>query len=600
MTPEAGGDSRAWAGRERAAAALFVGLVSFGVHANTLSNGFVYDDAKQILANPWITDLRFLTDIMKRDVWGFWEERGASPYYRPLMHVLYMITHQAFGLAPWAYHLLNVIFHTANSLLVFFLVERVGRDSGEISSPGVPLVAALLFATHPIHSEAVAWAGGIPDLSFSFFYLLSFWLYLGATREDGGSSLRLLLSLCAFALALLAKEPAVTLPLMLLAHDLSFGLAHVRRNLKKLLAYVVVAGAYFAVRLSVLEGSWLPRAGSPLENWLPDVFALFGRYLGKLLLPIHLNAYYPSSPAGSFFEPAVLLGLGSMVLFAAALYASLGRSKLVFLGLAFIALPLAPALYVPGIGGTPFAERYLYLPSLGFALLVALSISRVAAHMRKPELPVLVAGISIALLYSGGTLARNQVWKDDYRLWSDTVRKSPESGIPRNNLGRAYFSMGDIDKAVEQYRVALRINPAHAEARNNLGAALATKGMVEEAESELLIALKLDPDYSDAHNNIGILYGSRGNLDLAVLHFRKALGVRPDFPDAHHNIGVTYLNQGRVDWAIDHFRATLELKPDAANTHLNLARAYEIKGLGDEARRHRLRAQALAGEKAGS
>ena len=127
------------------------------------------------------------------------------------MHVLYMITHQAFGLAPWAYHLLNVIFHTANSLLVFLLVARVGRDSGEITSTGVPFVAALLFATHPIHTEAVAWAGGIPDLSFSFFYLLSFWLYLGSTREDGGSSLRLLLSLGAFALALLAKEPAVTL-----------------------------------------------------------------------------------------------------------------------------------------------------------------------------------------------------------------------------------------------------------------------------------------------------------------------------------------------------------------------------------------------------
>ena len=350
----------------------------------------------------------------------------------------------------------------------------------------------------------------------------------------------------------------------------------------------------------MLEGSWLPRSGSPLENWLPDVFALFGRYLGKLLLPIHLNAYYPSSPAGSFFEPAVLLGLGSAVLFAAALYASLRRSKRVFLGLSFIALPLAPALYVPGIGGTPFAERYLYLPSFGFALLVALSISRAAAHTRKRELVTLVAGLAIALLYSGATIARNQVWKDDTRLWSDTVRKSPESGIPRNNLGRAYFSMGEIEKAVEQYRVALRINPAHAEARNNLGAALATRGRVDEAESELLIALKLDPDYSDAHNNIGILYGSRGDLDLAVVHFRKALGVRPDFPDAHHNLGVTYLNQGRVDPAIEHFRETLKLKPDAVNTHMNLARAYEIKGLGDEARRHRRQAQALAGKKTGS
>jgi 4-amino-4-deoxy-L-arabinose transferase-like glycosyltransferase len=145
-------------GDRRSFALLAIALVAFGIYANTLSNGFVYDDAKQILANRWITDPRYLGDILTHDVWGFWPERAASSYYRPLMHVVYMMEYQVSGLSPWAYHLMNVLIHTGTSLLVFFVALQLLRRSGDTSSSrsaGIAFLAALCFAAHPIHSEAV-------------------------------------------------------------------------------------------------------------------------------------------------------------------------------------------------------------------------------------------------------------------------------------------------------------------------------------------------------------------------------------------------------------------------------------------------------------
>jgi len=539
--------------------------------------------------------VRFLPDILTRDVWGFWEEREASGYYRPLMHILYMAVYSVAGLSYWAYHLLNVIFHAATQLTVLLLVREL-RSSTERASPWlVPFLAALLFATHPIHSAAVAWVGGIPDLSFSFLALLSLWLFLRSTSEQNTSPLPFAASLSAFALSLLAKEPAVTLPVILLAYDYSRGGRRLQRNLAKHLAYLLMAGAYLAVRFSVLGGAALGKRDGSLESWLPQAFALFGRYLGKLLLPIQLNAYHPASSVGSLADASALAGLGLLLAVGVALYSSARRSTFVFSSLVIMVVPLLPALYIPAIGGTPFAERYLYLPSVGFVSLLALVIERASARLRDGTPAALVIGVCIAVLYAGGTLTRNPVWEDDYRLWSVTVRKSPQSGVPRNNLGRAYFNRGDVERAIEEYEAALRLNPRHAEAHNNLGAALATRNRFEEAEAEFLTALELEPGYSDAHNNLGILYGSRGNPELAIAHFQDALRVRPDFPDAHHNLGVTYLNQGRLDLAIEHLQSALERAPDAVNTHVNLARAYELKGELDAAHRRRLRAQGLAG-----
>jgi Flp pilus assembly protein TadD len=423
-------------------------------------------------------------------------------------------------------------------------------------------------------------------------------LYIRSTDKERISLLPYGASLLGFALALLSKEPGLTLPLMLLAHDYSFRRGQLGLNAKRLLPYAVVAAVYLAVRSAVLGGMIPSGPSVAVSSWLPNVFALFARYLGKLLLPIDLNVHHVIPPAESFFDLPVLVGSCVTAAFAAALLHASNASRVVFLGLMFIVVPLLPALYIPGIGGTPFAERYLYLPSLGFVVLLALTIFEIGRRLRYGANAALIAGVLLAALYAPGTIARNRVWQDDFHLWSDAAGRSPDSDIVHNNLGRAYFDMGQMDGAIEHYRVALELNPDHAETHNNLGAALATIGQLERAEGHFRTALKLAPNYSDAHNNIGILYGRRGQADRAVSHFNDALQVRPDFPDARHNLGVAYLQAGRVEPAIEQFREVLRSSPRAVNTHLSLASAYEMMGLAEEARGHRQQARAIAGEAA--
>ena len=194
-------------------------LVSFAVYFNALFGDFVYDDKEQVVNNPWITDISNIPTIFSRSVWSFQPGLSTWNYYRPLMHIVYMLNYHVFGLKPWGFHLVNILFHCGVSALVFliirgFLTEHRVTTSSVYLSP--PFMAAMLFASHPIHTEAVTWVAGLPDVAFTFFYLLSFYLYI-LFRE--GAKTGYLFSILSFSVATLFKEPALTLPIMLIAYD---------------------------------------------------------------------------------------------------------------------------------------------------------------------------------------------------------------------------------------------------------------------------------------------------------------------------------------------------------------------------------------------
>ena len=184
---------------------LIIAIVVLSAYANTLLNGFVYDDRQQVLQNPWITNIRYLPNILFSSVWAFEGDHGGSNYYRPVMHLIYMAEYHLFGLKAWGWHLVNIIIHTLNSTMVFLIASTFFRLSTENNqeqetsrealsivdqytirnSPISAFIAALLFAMHPINTEPVAWIAGIPELSFTFFYLLSFYLYRRSHDGNG-------------------------------------------------------------------------------------------------------------------------------------------------------------------------------------------------------------------------------------------------------------------------------------------------------------------------------------------------------------------------------------------------------------------------------
>ena len=536
-------------------------LVSVGVYANTLLNGFVYDDVFQVLKNEWIKDVRNIPKILFSNVWSFMEKPIPINYYRPTMHFIYMADYYLFEFKPWGYHLTNIIIHSINCLMVFLiaitLLNKANHNQSNTQKHGYKilnfaLIAAIFFAVHPVNTEPVAWIAGIPELSFTLFYLLSFYLYIKYSVGSKGYIIAVIL----FFFAALSKETALTLPILLFIYDYAFRRDSIKtfsNYIKRYLPFAIVAGIYISLRIYAL-GGLAPQ--KPRHDYLTifqyviNVFPLIVQYFGKLLLPVNLNAFHVLHPVYSVLELRFIISLLLTISFFIFVILIRKVNTVTFFTLAWIFIPLLPVLYIPGVGENTFAERYLYLPSAGFSVLGAylftnalykLEYRRMGVAIKK----VLITSICVIIgLYSTGTIKRSLVWKNELNLWSDTVKKSPDSAMGHYNLGISYYDSGQIDNAIVELKEAIKIRPDYADARYNLGAVYQNKGLLKDAVAEYQEVIMLSPNSADVYYNLGLIYTQSNFLDQAILAFQEALRIKPDYREARYGLEkALYLKQ---------------------------------------------------------
>jgi tetratricopeptide (TPR) repeat protein len=570
---------------------LSIAAVCFIVYFNALSNGFVSDDNLQLLNNPWIKHAKYIPEIFLNNFWGFQGEN--TSLYRPLPHIVYMIAYHVFGFKAWGFHLLNILFHTGTSLLVFLVCSSLfpkPRSLAPSPSPIIPVAAAMLFATHPIHTEAVTWIGGIMDVSFSFFFLLSFYFYVKSADNGRLFKIGYLFSVISFFFATLCKEPALTLPAVLVAYDYANRKEGVPLSyyIKGYIPYAIAAGLYFVMRFNALRVFAPMRIDlglTPYEYGV-NIIILFKQYLGKLILPVNLNFWHVFHPATSLATWKGIVSLAIAAAFAAALIITAKKEKLAFLCLILIAVPLLPVLYIPALTQgleNAFTERYLYLPSFGFVLLLVSFLARVKASKPKWTTAMVAILCAVVALYAGGTIRRNVVWRDSYSLWSDAQRKSPESAAPYIALGDVLKEKGWIEKAIDQYQAGLRLRPNWVPIYVSLGGAYVAKGLVDKGIEYYQGALRLKPDSAEAHNDLGLAYWKKDLVDYAIAHYETALRLKPQFQGIHNNLGLAYASKGWIDKAIKEYEEALKSDPNSAGVHNNLGNAYESKGWTDQA-----------------
>lgn len=575
--------------------AAIVAFFSFAVYLNGLFNGFVYDDIFQVTENQWITDIRYIPEIFTKSVWGFQAWASSSNYYRPLMHLMYMICYYIFGLTPWGFHLLNILFHVANSVLVLVVGSTLLKQDRTMTSvpPGSaglggllspPFIAALLFAVHPVHTEAVTWVAALPEVSFTCLYLISFLFYMGS---KGSFNRAYVLSLIFFFLSSLCKETALTLPLILMVYDLA--LRNEKFSVKKILTRFLpfgIAGAiYLIMRFNALGGLAPEKKHLYLSAYqhLINVFPLFSQYLQKLILPVNLNAFYVFHPVYSPFEIKTILSFALLAALSIIAVASFKKYRMEFFALILITVPLLPVLYIPGLGENTFTERYLYLPSAGFSILAGLLIA--GAKVKIPSGIYLAAStlLIVAGLYSFATVNRNIVWKDDLSLYSDTAKKSPDGFIPNNNLGYALMKAGRIDEALKQLKAALSLKPDMVDIMLNNCIFLMQKGLTDKAMLELNNVLLLDPGRADGHYYLGRTYALKGWLSQALDEYREVVRLKSDYPHIHSDLAEVYAMQGRVNEAMAEFEAALKANPSDAQASNNLGVLHMQAGHIDRA-----------------
>jgi protein O-mannosyl-transferase len=536
-------------------------------YLNTLLNGFVYDDNRQVLDNPYLKSFHFLPQVFGTTVWSFVGMQGVSNYYRPMMTLGYALCYHLFGPLAYGFHLVNVCLHTGVVVLVFLVARRLLKDRT------VAFVAACLFAVYPIHTEAVAWVAAVTTLEVTLFYLLTFWFFLTMARPRGEISPWIkLAAVGSFALTIFSKEQALTFPLLAMMYEHFFRSDREEttfwQKLRRYGDFWLMDLAYVLFRIKLL-GAFAPQIQLSRLGWYSSflsALALVGQYLGKLFWPVQLCAYYVFQKGTSIFEPRVLAGIVALAACAAVFALLFRRNRAVSFGFLWFFATLAPVLDIRYLAGNVFAERYLYLPSVGFCWLLGWGgvklWRQLAARHSAWRHTMVAASCALGLLMAARVVARNRDWRTDVALYSQTLKVSPRATNIRENLGVVAWNHGRIAEAEKQWNIALKLNRNSPITLTNLGLVYAQRKDYLKAERFFREAMLRKPDYTDPHLNLGSLMMDLGRFQEAEQQLRAAVALSPLIPSCHNKLGKLYLKEGRQGEAAEQFSQSVRAAPN--------------------------------------
>lgn len=594
-------------------------------YLNTIPNGFVYDDMEQVLGNPFIVSTHYLKQVFTMPVWAFKNLSTGASYIRPLMSLTYMGLHKIYGDVASGYHIFSIVLAAWIACLVYAVTRRWTHD--ELLS----IAAAVIFAMHPIHSEAVAWIGDITDLEVTFFILLAFWCYLGSETFSPRDWLRRFGGAFFFALALLSKEIAVVLPPVVTVFECFYredrSITSFRTKMARWGHFWIVLILYFIYRKLVLGSAVTlsARSGYSFAETLASGFQLFTDYLVKLFWPHNLIAFYVFSRPKHLWDFQVICGLLSFVFLVVVAFLVRRSQPLVSFAICWFLAFLALALNVRWLAAAAFAERYLFLPSLGFAWIVAFYFvklwRRTLAGQFLPKRLVAAAALLVLALCFIRIYVRNRDWHDNEVLYKRTLQLEPNAIFIRINLGDVYWSSGRQDQAIDEWKrahqesprlipplplinlgmaavlnrnwepaevylqEALQLSPKESVALLWLARMREAQGRTAEAEEMLLRAQQFAPYDATFYAELGELYFKQNQLTAAAKEFHVAAQQMND-PLYWDRLGSIYLRLGQLQDAEDAYHAALQANPYFSESDVGLGQVYERRGDKVAAREH--------------
>ena len=546
---------------------------AIAAYFRTFTAPLLFDDRYAIAANPTIRH------------WStaFWSPVEMTTGGRPILNLSLAINYAISGTAVWSYHAANLAIHVLAGLTLFGIVQRTLALGGQTRALGgaaptedAPLVAfgaALLWTLHPLQTESVTYVVQRAESLMGLFYLLTLYCFIRGADAPGRSSRRwLALSLTACLLGMATKEVMVSAPLIVLLYDRTFLAGSFREAWRRRWKIHASLAATWLLLAGLVTGAGWDRHGSfgtaaglaPGAYWLTQ-FEAVTRYLWLALWPHPLVFEYGTFWVNGLAEVApyapVIVGL-----LLAVLVALWRRPVLGFLGAWFFAI-LAPTSLMPG-RIQMIVEHRMYLPLAAVATLAAVGIHTAARRHSWVVCGALALGLGLL------TARRNEDYRSELAIWSDTVAKRPNNERAHNNLGFAWSQIpGRLDDAAAQYEKALRLQPDYAEAHNNLGFVWSQMpGRLDDAIAQFETALRLQPNYAEAHNNLANAWSQApGKLNDAIDQYREALRLKPDLVEAHFNLGLAWWRvPGRLNEAAAQFEEVLRLQPDDAGAHKNL------------------------------
>ncbi len=598
-------------------------LISYYIHQTAYT--FLYDDINLIALNPLIKDWRNFFELFTIG--------------RPIRAITFMIDWQIWGQNPFGFHLTNTLLHLLATALLYFFIDIIAHNRR------LAFMVGILFITHPIHTEAVTGISHRKELLAMVFFVLGFILYLKKDRSLGFY----LASLFAYILGLLSKQVVVILPLLLALYDYYFSpvepLKKLKENFRYYLPYLIVPLLGIILRY----GDFQPFSYFSLKDFMGESYLLLLatmsraviKYIQLLLFPFNLSIDYYFPLSTSLLEGRVILSVLAMAFLLFLTVKAYRNYRILSFGLAWFLVNLVPVLNIIPANYI-LADRYLYIPSAGFCLIIAglfeyfiyHSKAKVSSDKFKRFLPwfLLVA----ILTYNFGLL---EISKSNGISIIDNLNIP----LPAGNMFLSLFILritilllvlapffwflfkrisGETHRQIAVFLLIIVVssyslltikrnrdwrngytlwtrtiaqNPRSVTAHHNLGFYYYRNKQYDQALVEFRKAIELDPGYSaEVYFNLGNIYVRKTQYDEAAREFQKALEIDPGFGECYLNLGNIYTLKGMVDKAIDNYEKAIEASPGFARAHYNLAGLYEKKGLLNEAIRECQKAVELA------
>ena len=599
---------------------LVLALVTLAVFWQVRGHDFInLDDEQYVTHNPHVRGGLTAGNL----TWALTTSHASN--WHPLTWLSHQLDVQLFGMDPAGHHLVSLFFHVANTLLLFFVLNRMTKTLWQSAA------VAFLFALHPLHVESVAWVAERKDVLSTFFLLLTLWAYFVYTRSPG--IVRMIPVVAFFALGLLSKPMLVTLPFVLLLldywplgryvapenpapHPLPGIEAPGKKKKQKkkeiaerppvaperkepsaaaVVPWALVTEKIPLFALTILSSiiTFLAQqkggAMSPLEDIsllkrLGNALISYASYIVKTVFPQGLAVFYPY-PAGI----AAWQVLGSAALVGTLTFLAVRCRKqypFAFVGWFWYLGTLVPVIGIVQVGMQAMADRYTYVPHIGLFIAVVWGAGDLAS--RQPWGRKILAALTGVVFASLTVMTWNQIshWRSSITLFEHALRVTEQNSLAHLNFGVALNRTGKGREAAEHYREALRINPNSSGGHFNLANYYFSTGLKDEALQHFKEAIRIRPDYANAHSNIGVLLASQRRFEEAAAHYEKALRIEPANAGFHYNYGAALANQGRLPEAAGQFRDAVALRPNYAEAHNDLGKVLMMEGKTAEAASH--------------